>query len=144
MARRKLCSISVQPSTRRASSSAASPEVKSAVNPGGLADPLLESAETAIALHLVLEWSPCLPQRSVLAPKARRSKSRRRGNRKCACCPPPPSAEVSAKTPDCEPPTASKDRVVPARRFPSWSVEELDAGFVVKDSTGQKLVHVYF
>src|SRR5262249_40697641 len=82
--RRKLCSISVQPSTRGASSSAASPEVKSAVNPRGLADPLLEWAETAIALHLVLEWSPCLPQRSVLAPKARRSKSRRRGNAKGA------------------------------------------------------------
>jgi hypothetical protein len=48
-----------------------------AVNPRGSVNPLLESAETAIALHLVLqlEWSPFLPQPSVLAPKARRSES---------------------------------------------------------------------
>ena len=31
------------------------------------------------------------------------------------------------------------------RRFPpSWSVEELEACFVVKDSAGQKLAFVYF
>jgi hypothetical protein len=31
------------------------------------------------------------------------------------------------------------------RRFPPpWSVEELDACFVVKDSAGQKLAYVYF
>jgi hypothetical protein len=30
------------------------------------------------------------------------------------------------------------------RRFPPpWSVEELDAAFVVKDSGGQKLAYVY-
>jgi hypothetical protein len=33
----------------------------------------------------------------------------------------------------------------PARRFPPpWSVEELDACFVVTDSAGQKLAYVYF
>jgi hypothetical protein len=33
----------------------------------------------------------------------------------------------------------------PRRRFPPpWSVEELDARFVVKDSGGQKLAYVYF
>jgi hypothetical protein len=32
-----------------------------------------------------------------------------------------------------------------ARRFPPpWSVEELDACFIVKDSVGQKLAFVYF
>jgi hypothetical protein len=32
-----------------------------------------------------------------------------------------------------------------ARLFPPpWSVEELDACFVVKDSAGQKLAYVYF
>jgi len=31
------------------------------------------------------------------------------------------------------------------RRFPPpWTVEELDAAFVVKDSAGQKLAYVYF
>jgi hypothetical protein len=31
------------------------------------------------------------------------------------------------------------------RRFPPpWSVEELDACFVVQDSAGQKLTYVYF
>ncbi len=31
------------------------------------------------------------------------------------------------------------------RRFPSpWSVEDIDAAFVVKDATGQKLAYVYF
>jgi hypothetical protein len=30
-------------------------------------------------------------------------------------------------------------------RFPPpWSVEDIDAAFVVKDSTGQKLASVYF
>jgi hypothetical protein len=34
---------------------------------------------------------------------------------------------------------------MPARRFPPpWSVEELDACFVVRDSTGQQLAYVYF
>jgi hypothetical protein len=32
-----------------------------------------------------------------------------------------------------------------ARRFPlPWSVEELDACFVVRDSDGQQLAYVYF
>ncbi len=31
------------------------------------------------------------------------------------------------------------------RRFPPpWSVEELEAAFIVKDATGQKLAYVYF
>jgi hypothetical protein len=31
------------------------------------------------------------------------------------------------------------------RRFPPpWSVEELDAGFVVRDHNGQQLAYVYF
>jgi hypothetical protein len=31
------------------------------------------------------------------------------------------------------------------RRFPPpWSVEDIDAAFVVKDSAGQKLAYVYF
>jgi hypothetical protein len=31
------------------------------------------------------------------------------------------------------------------RRFPPlWSVEDIGAAFVVKDSTGQKLAYVYF
>jgi len=34
---------------------------------------------------------------------------------------------------------------LPARRFPSpWSVEELDACFIVTDHAGQKLAYVYF
>jgi hypothetical protein len=34
---------------------------------------------------------------------------------------------------------------MPSRRFPPpWSVEELDACFVVKDEAGQKLAYVYF
>jgi hypothetical protein len=34
---------------------------------------------------------------------------------------------------------------MPDRRFPPpWSVEELDACFVVKDSTGQKQAYVYY
>jgi hypothetical protein len=34
---------------------------------------------------------------------------------------------------------------MPARRFPSpWSVEELDACFVIRDHGGQKLTYVYF
>jgi hypothetical protein len=32
---------------------------------------------------------------------------------------------------------------MPARRFPPWSVEELETCFVVKDSAGQKLAYVY-
>jgi hypothetical protein len=32
-----------------------------------------------------------------------------------------------------------------ARRFPPlWSVEDIDAAFVVKDSAGQQLAYVYF
>jgi hypothetical protein len=34
---------------------------------------------------------------------------------------------------------------LPDRRFPPpWSVDELDACFVVKDSSGQKLAYVYY
>ena len=34
---------------------------------------------------------------------------------------------------------------MPARRFPpSWSINELEACFVVIDSAGQKLAYVYF
>jgi hypothetical protein len=34
---------------------------------------------------------------------------------------------------------------MPARRFPPpWSVDELEACFVVKDSGGQKLAYVYY
>jgi hypothetical protein len=34
---------------------------------------------------------------------------------------------------------------MPERRFPPpWSVEELEACFVVKDNTGQKLAYVYY
>ena len=34
---------------------------------------------------------------------------------------------------------------MPARRFPPpWSIDELEACFVVKDSAGQKLAYVYF
>jgi hypothetical protein len=34
---------------------------------------------------------------------------------------------------------------MPARRFPPpWSVEELDACFVVRDANGQALSYVYF
>jgi hypothetical protein len=35
--------------------------------------------------------------------------------------------------------------VIPAHRFPPpWSVDELEACFVVKDSANQKLAYVYF
>jgi hypothetical protein len=30
------------------------------------------------------------------------------------------------------------------RRFPPWSVEDIGAAFVVKDSTGQKLAYLYY
>jgi hypothetical protein len=34
---------------------------------------------------------------------------------------------------------------LPSRRFPPpWSVDELEACFVVKDESGQKLAYVYF
>jgi hypothetical protein len=34
---------------------------------------------------------------------------------------------------------------MPARRFPpSWTVEDIGAAFVVKDSNGQQLAYVYF
>jgi len=34
---------------------------------------------------------------------------------------------------------------MPARRFPPpWSIDELEACFVVIDSAGQKLAYVYF
>ena len=36
-------------------------------------------------------------------------------------------------------------RIMTARRFPPpWSVEELDACFVVRDHDGQQLAYVYF
>jgi hypothetical protein len=35
-------------------------------------------------------------------------------------------------------------KATPRRFPPPWSVEELDACFVVKDSAGQKLAYVYF
>jgi len=39
----------------------------------------------------------------------------------------------------------TKTFVMPERRFsPPWSVEELDACFVVRDSNGQQLACVYF
>jgi hypothetical protein len=35
--------------------------------------------------------------------------------------------------------------VMPARRFPPpWSIEELEACFVVRDDGGQQLAYVYF
>jgi hypothetical protein len=35
--------------------------------------------------------------------------------------------------------------MMPARRFPPpWSVEDIGAAFVVKDSTGQQLAYIYF
>jgi hypothetical protein len=34
--------------------------------------------------------------------------------------------------------------VTPRRFLPPWTVEELDAAFVVKDANGQKLGYVYF
>jgi len=34
---------------------------------------------------------------------------------------------------------------MPARRFPApWTVEDIDACFVVKDGGGQKLAYVYY
>ena len=37
------------------------------------------------------------------------------------------------------------DQIMPARRFPPpWSVEELEACFVVRDHNGQALAYVYF
>jgi hypothetical protein len=34
---------------------------------------------------------------------------------------------------------------MPARRFPPpWSVEDIGAAFVVKDSAGQQLAYVYY
>ena len=42
---------------------------------------------------------------------------------------------------------ANKDRelIIEVRRFPPpWSVEELDACFVVRDHDGQQLAYVYF
>jgi hypothetical protein len=39
----------------------------------------------------------------------------------------------------------SNERAVTARRFPPpWSIEELEACFIVKDNAGQKLAYVYF
>jgi hypothetical protein len=34
--------------------------------------------------------------------------------------------------------------VTPRRFPPPWTVEDIDAAFVVKDSAGQKLAYVYF
>jgi hypothetical protein len=40
---------------------------------------------------------------------------------------------------------ATQSLLMQARRFPPpWTIEELDACFVVTDSTGQKLAYVYF
>jgi hypothetical protein len=33
---------------------------------------------------------------------------------------------------------------MPVRRFPPWSVEELDARFVVRDQSGQQFAYLYF
>ena len=34
---------------------------------------------------------------------------------------------------------------MPTRRFPPpWSVEDIDAAFVVKDGSGQKVAYVYY
>jgi hypothetical protein len=34
---------------------------------------------------------------------------------------------------------------MPQRRFPTpWTVEDIGAAFVVKDSTGQQLAYIYF
>jgi hypothetical protein len=39
----------------------------------------------------------------------------------------------------------SQNVLTPHRRFPPpWSVEELDACYVVRDNGGQKLAYVYF
>jgi hypothetical protein len=113
------------------------------VNPRGSVDPLLESAETAIALYLVLqlEWSPFLPP-SMLAPKARRSECRCRGNRKCAwCVPSPPAKKLRGNSdPIVNTLRPQKTALCPARRFPPpWFVEEQDACFVVRDHSGQAL-----
>jgi hypothetical protein len=41
--------------------------------------------------------------------------------------------------------STKSENQMPARRFPPpWSVEELDACFVVKDHDGQQLAYVYF
>jgi hypothetical protein len=40
--------------------------------------------------------------------------------------------------------TKGTGRCVTAHRFPSWTVEELAACFVIKDDAGQKLAYVYF
>ena len=40
---------------------------------------------------------------------------------------------------------AVRDEGVMVRRFPPpWSVEDIDAAFVVKDGNGQKFAYVYF
>jgi hypothetical protein len=36
------------------------------------------------------------------------------------------------------------ERVSPRRFPPPWTIEELDACFVVSDANGQKLAYVYF
>ena len=41
-------------------------------------------------------------------------------------------------------PTQSPPAVTAARFPPPWSIDELDACFVVKDASGQKLGHFYF
>jgi hypothetical protein len=40
---------------------------------------------------------------------------------------------------------AGENGIMTARRFPPpWSVEDIDAAFVVKDGSGQKLAYVYY
>jgi hypothetical protein len=40
---------------------------------------------------------------------------------------------------------ASSVEALPARRFPPpWTVEEIDACFIVRDHNGQALAYVYF
>ena len=39
----------------------------------------------------------------------------------------------------------TRGKRLPARRFPPpWSVEDIDAAFVVKDGNGQQLAYVYY
>jgi hypothetical protein len=53
--------------------------------------------------------------------------------------------EIDAWLAKLESPRADEPSVRYGRRFPPpWTVEELDACFVVKDSAGQQLAYVYF
>ena len=54
-------------------------------------------------------------------------------------------AEIDAWLDKLESSRADQAPVMPSRRFPPpWCVEELDACFVVRDNSGQKLTYVYF